>query len=217
VVKGDALNRSRIATVVCVPLTSNLKWVDAPGNVLLTARSTSLPKNSVANVSQIVALDRAFLTERTFSIPLRISPTVTTLRRRASESNAANQSRTRAFARAPLRSSAMTLVSSRNFTTGSSVRNLSIARNRRHRPGSACPTGRLTAYLLNMSHKRGATKARLLLSVGNRSDAPQVLESDLRAQHLSLDVTRTSENAYGVVYEIEGLIRHSPPRRRTAG
>jgi mRNA interferase MazF len=64
VVQGDALNRSRIATVVCVPLTSNLKWADAPGNVLLAARSTSLPKDSVANVSQIVALDRSFLTER---------------------------------------------------------------------------------------------------------------------------------------------------------
>ena len=64
VVQGDALNRSRIATVVCVPLTSNLKWADAPGNVLLAARSTSLPKDSVANVSQIVALDRTSLTER---------------------------------------------------------------------------------------------------------------------------------------------------------
>jgi mRNA interferase MazF len=64
VVQGDALNRSRIATVVCVPLTSNLKWADAPGNVLLAVRSTSLPKDSVANVSQIVALDRSFLTER---------------------------------------------------------------------------------------------------------------------------------------------------------
>ena len=64
IVQGDALNRSRIATVVCVPLTSNLKWADAPGNVLLAARSTSLPKDSVANVSQIVALDKSFLTER---------------------------------------------------------------------------------------------------------------------------------------------------------
>ena len=64
VVQGDALNRSRIGTVVCVPLTSNLKWADAPGNVLLAARSTRLPKDSVANVSQIVALDKSFLSER---------------------------------------------------------------------------------------------------------------------------------------------------------
>jgi mRNA interferase MazF len=64
VVQGDSLNRSRIATVVCVPLTSNLKWADAPGNVLLAARSTSLPKDSVANVSQIVALGKASLADR---------------------------------------------------------------------------------------------------------------------------------------------------------
>jgi mRNA interferase MazF len=61
VVQGNPLNRSRVATVVCVPLTSNLRWADAPGNVLLRARSTGLPKDSVANVSQIVTIDRALL------------------------------------------------------------------------------------------------------------------------------------------------------------
>jgi len=64
VVQGDSLNRSRIATAVCVPLTSNLKWVDAPGNVLLSAGVSGLTKDSVANASQIVALDRAVLTTR---------------------------------------------------------------------------------------------------------------------------------------------------------
>jgi mRNA interferase MazF len=64
VVQGDALNRSKLATTVCVPLTGNLRWADAPGNVLLPARSTSLSKDSVANVSQLVALDRTVLTER---------------------------------------------------------------------------------------------------------------------------------------------------------
>ena len=67
--QGDALNRSRIATVVCVPLTSNLRWADAPGNVSLTSRVTGLPKDSVANVSQVVTLDREFLTERVGKIP----------------------------------------------------------------------------------------------------------------------------------------------------
>ena len=66
---------------------------------------------------------------------------------------------------------------------------------------------KVTGYLMNVSHRRGGPKARLLLSVGFRLDDPQRLESDLRTQHLSLDVTRTSENAYGVVYEIEGPIR----------
>ena len=65
IVHCDPLNRSRIATVVCVPLTSNLKWTRAPGNVLLPAESTGLPLESVATVSQILTLDRAELTERT--------------------------------------------------------------------------------------------------------------------------------------------------------
>jgi len=64
VVQGEALNRSRIATTVCVPLTSNLRWAEAPGNVLLTSKMTGLPKDSVANVSQITALDKSVLTER---------------------------------------------------------------------------------------------------------------------------------------------------------
>lgn len=64
VVQGDALNRSRIGTVVCVPLTSNLRWASAPGNVQLSARLTGLEKDSVANVSQIVTLDRELLEDR---------------------------------------------------------------------------------------------------------------------------------------------------------
>jgi mRNA interferase MazF len=63
VVQGDSLNRSRVRTVVCVPLTSNLGWAEAPGNVILSARVTGLPKDSVANTSQIVTLDRELLTE----------------------------------------------------------------------------------------------------------------------------------------------------------
>ncbi len=64
VVQCDAINQSRIATVVCVPLTSNITWAQAPGNVLLKSSVTGLPKDSVANVSLIVALDRSQLTER---------------------------------------------------------------------------------------------------------------------------------------------------------
>ena len=64
VVQGNALNRSRIRTVVAVPLTSNLKWANAPGNTLLPSGMTGLPQDSVANVSQLVSLDRSMLTER---------------------------------------------------------------------------------------------------------------------------------------------------------
>jgi mRNA interferase MazF len=69
VVQGNALNRSKISTVVCVPVTSNLRWSEAPGNVLLTARASGLPKDSVANVSQIVTLDRSVLIEKAGSVP----------------------------------------------------------------------------------------------------------------------------------------------------
>jgi mRNA interferase MazF len=69
IVQGDALNRSRLATVVCVPLTGNLRWADAPGNVHLSGEASGLPKDSVANVSQIMALDRDLLTDRAGKLP----------------------------------------------------------------------------------------------------------------------------------------------------
>jgi mRNA interferase MazF len=71
VVQCDAINASRIGTAVCVPLTSNLKWGDAPGNVILRAAITSLSKDSVANVSLIVALDKQQLIKRVRKIPRR--------------------------------------------------------------------------------------------------------------------------------------------------
>jgi mRNA interferase MazF len=69
VVQGDAFNRSTIRTAVCVTLTSNLAWANAPGNVMLPARTTGLPRDSVANVSQIVTLDKTTLTERVGKLP----------------------------------------------------------------------------------------------------------------------------------------------------
>jgi mRNA interferase MazF len=69
IVQCDALNQSRIATVVCVPLTSNLKWAMAPGNLRLSARLTGLPKDSVANVSQIISVDKNIMTKRVGRLP----------------------------------------------------------------------------------------------------------------------------------------------------
>jgi mRNA interferase MazF len=70
-VQCDELNQSRVSTIVCVPLTSNLKWKSAPGNVLLTARAAGLSKDSVANASLIVALDKRQLTECVGKLPRR--------------------------------------------------------------------------------------------------------------------------------------------------
>ena len=64
IVQGDEFNASRISTTVVVPLTSNLKLAVAPGNVLLNAKSTNLPKDSVANVSLLTSIDREVLNER---------------------------------------------------------------------------------------------------------------------------------------------------------
>jgi mRNA interferase MazF len=63
IVQSDAFNRSRIRTVIAVVLTANLRLVDAPGNVLVPAKAAGLPKDSVANVSQVVTIDKDFLTE----------------------------------------------------------------------------------------------------------------------------------------------------------
>lgn len=63
VVQSDAFNRSAIRTVVCVPLTSNQKWASSPGNVALSPRDTGLSRASVANVSQVVTLDKTAIAE----------------------------------------------------------------------------------------------------------------------------------------------------------
>ncbi|MBN8869459.1 MAG: type II toxin-antitoxin system PemK/MazF family toxin [Solirubrobacterales bacterium] len=64
IIQGDEFNASRISTVVVVPLTSNVELAAAPGNFVLPAALTGLPKDSVANVSQISTIDRSLLTER---------------------------------------------------------------------------------------------------------------------------------------------------------
>lgn len=71
VVQGEPLNRSRIRTVICVPLTSVLLWADAPTNLLLPAQATGLPQDSVVNTTQIMTLDRELLTQEIGKITKR--------------------------------------------------------------------------------------------------------------------------------------------------
>ncbi len=63
IVQADAFNRSRIQTLIVVILSSNLRLVGAPGNVLVPARLSGLSKDSVANVSQVMTVDRSDLQE----------------------------------------------------------------------------------------------------------------------------------------------------------
>ena len=72
VVQSNDFNKSRINTIVALALTSNLKLADAPGNVMLPKKITGLSKDSVANVSQIVTIDKYFLTDRIGSLPAGI-------------------------------------------------------------------------------------------------------------------------------------------------
>jgi mRNA interferase MazF len=72
VVQADAFNRSRLQTTIAVVLTSNLRLIDAPGNVLVPKQKSGLSKDSVANVSQLVTLDRDFLSERAGKLPTRL-------------------------------------------------------------------------------------------------------------------------------------------------
>lgn len=69
IVQGESYNRSDLRTVVCVALTSNLRWAALPGNVVLPSRATGLRGDSVANVSQIVTIDRDMLLERVSKVP----------------------------------------------------------------------------------------------------------------------------------------------------
>ena len=64
IVQSNAFNRSRIRTIIAVVLTTNLRLVDAPGNILIPAKVSGLPRDSIANVSQVVTTDRDFLLER---------------------------------------------------------------------------------------------------------------------------------------------------------
>lgn len=64
IIQIDEFNRSRISTVVVVVLTTALRLAEAPGNVLLKSAQTGLPKDSVANVSQVLTVDKSFLTEK---------------------------------------------------------------------------------------------------------------------------------------------------------
>ena len=69
---ADSFNGSRIQTTIVAAITSNLDLAEAPGNVLLPARSVGLLRDSVVNVSQLLTLDRSFLTEQVGTLPPRL-------------------------------------------------------------------------------------------------------------------------------------------------
>jgi mRNA interferase MazF len=76
VVQADSFNLSQIQTVIVTAITTDLKLADAPGNVLVPARSSGLRRDSVVNVSQLLTLDRSFLTEHAGTLPPRLERAV---------------------------------------------------------------------------------------------------------------------------------------------
>ena len=72
IIQSNAFNRSRIKTVIAVLLTSNLRLAEAPGNVLIAAADSGLPKDSVANVSQVILVDKGFLSRQAGKLPSRV-------------------------------------------------------------------------------------------------------------------------------------------------
>lgn len=74
---------------------------------------------------------------------------------------------------------------------------------------------KLRDYLLNAQHRKGASKARILIRCGYASESWQILEADLRSQHLSAEVFRTTQNAYGERFEIRAPLRTPTGRELT--
>ncbi|MYA59503.1 MAG: type II toxin-antitoxin system PemK/MazF family toxin [Chloroflexi bacterium] len=72
IVQAEAFNRSRLRTVLGLALTTNLRLAAAPGNVLLSASDSGLPRPSVVNVTQLMTVDRAFLSEYVGRVPPRL-------------------------------------------------------------------------------------------------------------------------------------------------
>lgn len=72
VLQSDSFNQSRISTVIAAVITSNLRLADAPGNVLVSAKIAGLKKDSVINVSQLITVDKSYLTEKTGKLPAKL-------------------------------------------------------------------------------------------------------------------------------------------------
>jgi mRNA interferase MazF len=68
IIQANEFNKSKINTLIAVAITSNTRLAAAPGNILLSAKNSKLPKDSVVNVSQIITIDKSFLTEKVHTL-----------------------------------------------------------------------------------------------------------------------------------------------------
>ena len=72
VVQSNPFNESRISTIIIATVTSNLALAEAPGNVRIGKSESGLSKPSVVNVSQVLTIDRSYLTERIRKLPAQV-------------------------------------------------------------------------------------------------------------------------------------------------
>lgn len=72
VLQSDSFNRSNIRTVIVAGITASTRLAAAPGNVLLTGKQSGLSRKSVVNVSQVLTVDRSFLTDRVGRLPAHL-------------------------------------------------------------------------------------------------------------------------------------------------
>lgn len=68
IVQSNEFNSSNIDTVIAAIITSNIHLASAPGNILLSAKSSKLSKKSVVNVSRLITVDKSFLTEKVHTL-----------------------------------------------------------------------------------------------------------------------------------------------------
>ncbi len=69
VISSNDFNVSKIKTIIVAVITSNLRLSEAPGNIELSKKSTGLSRSSVINISQIITVDKLFLTEKIGKLP----------------------------------------------------------------------------------------------------------------------------------------------------
>ena len=76
IVQSNTFNESKIQTVVVAVVTSNLKLSAAPGNLSIKRKQSGLPRDSVVNVSQVITLNKSFLTEHIGSLSPKLMASV---------------------------------------------------------------------------------------------------------------------------------------------
>lgn len=72
IIQSNEFNNSNISTIIAAVITTNTHLAAAPGNVLLPAKKSKLPKKSVVNISQLITINKSFLTEKVHTLPNKV-------------------------------------------------------------------------------------------------------------------------------------------------